>query len=350
MSGTSEQESGDWYEIRIQGRLDHRWAAWLDGLDLSQAEDGSTLLRGRVPDQAALHGLLNKLRDINLPLLSVTQVEPDSATTNLPGTTRTDRHRPKDNTMTTTPRLSSRTAGRLPADELRRSASIVGWLFILTYVTSIAAKIGFYPPLFAGDYITGPGQDSRVLWGAFSEAILIIANIGTATAMYTVMKRRHPNLAISYVAARITECVFIGVGILSVLTIVTLRKDYSGTEGADSAALATVGDALVALQEWTFAVGPGFVVGVGNGLILGYMMYRTALVPRRLAMLGLIGGPLIILSGAAAMLGIVEVGSAWQTVPAIPEFFWELGFGIYLVVRGFNPAALASPGRTVESR
>jgi hypothetical protein len=236
----------------------------------------------------------------------------------------------------TQPRV--RDVERAPMPSLRRTASIVGWLFVITYVTSIAAKIALYPPLFEGDYIRGPGQDSRVLWGAFFEAILIIANIGTATAMYTIIRRQHPNLAISYVAARIMECVFIGVGILSVLTIVSLRQDYSATGDSAAAGLPVVGDALVALQEWTFAVGPGFVVGVGNGLILGYIMYRTGLVPRRLASLGLIGGPLIILSGGAAMTGIIEAGSIWQTLPAAPEFFWELGLGLYLIVKGFRPA------------
>jgi hypothetical protein len=220
-------------------------------------------------------------------------------------------------------------------DQLRRTATIVGWLFIVTYVTSITAKVALYPPLFDGDYITGPGQDTRVLWGAFAEAILIIANIGTATAIYTAIKRQHPNLALSFVAARTMESVFIAVGILSVLTVVTMRQDYAGA--GDTAGLTAVGDAFVALQEWTFCLGPGFTVGVGNGLVLGYIMYRTGLVPRRLAMLGLIGGPLIILSGSAAMMGFIELDGTWQTLAAIPEFFWELGFGLYLIVKGFKP-------------
>ena len=250
--------------------------------------------------------------------------------------------------MTTMQRTPSRGAGRVPMDPLRRTAAIVGWLFVITYVTSIASKIALYPPLFEGNYITGPGQDTRVLWGAFSEVILIIAGIGTATAMYTVIKRQHPNLAISYVAARIMECVFIGVGVLSVLTLVTLRQDYAGTDGAAAAGLTAVGDALAVLQEWTFALGPSFVVGVGNGCILGYIMYRSGLVPRRLAMLGLIGGPLIILSGSAAMLGLIELDGTWQILSAIPEFFWELGLGIYLIAKGFKPTP--STAGMVDSR
>ena len=89
-----------------------------------------------------------------------------------------------------------------------------------------------------------------------------------------------------------------------------MRQDFSGAASGDDAALATVGHALVTLQEWTFNLGPGFVVGVGNGLMLGYMMYKTGLVPRGMAMLGLIGGPLIVLSGTAVMFGVIEAGSA----------------------------------------
>ena len=240
-------------------------------------------------------------------------------------------------------------AGRTPADTMRRTATIVGWLFVLTYVTSITAKVALYPPLFDGNYITGPGQDTRVLWGAFSEAILIIASIGTATAMYTVIKQRHPNLAVSFIAARIMESVFIGVGILSVLTVVTLRQDYASTDGASSAGLSAVGDAFLAMQQWTFNLGPAFVVGVGNGVILGFIMYRTGLVPRRLAVLGLVGGPLIIATGSAAVLGLIEPGGAVQQLSAAPEFFWELGLGIYLIVKGFKtPVRQGETAGTVQ--
>jgi hypothetical protein len=242
--------------------------------------------------------------------------------------------------MTTIERTTLR-HGQSDTNPTRRAATIVGWLFVVTYVTSIAAKIGFYPPLFDGNYVTGPGQDSRVLWGAFSEAVLIVANIGTATAMYTVIKQRHPNLAISFVTARVMESVFIGVGILAVLTLVTLRQDYAAAGEQSAAGLAAVGDAFVALQEWTFNLGPAFVVGVGNGCILGWIMYRSGLVPRRLAILGLIGGPLIIASGSAAVLGLIEPDGAAQNLSAIPEFFWELGLGIYLIVKGFQTPASA---------
>ena len=251
---------------------------------------------------------------------------------------------------TTTQRILARTA-RTQTDPTRRAATIVGWLFVLTYVTSIIPKVALYPPLFEGNYITGPGQDTRVLWGAFSEAVLIIANIGTATALYRVVKRRYPGLALSFVAARIMESVFIGVGILCVLTVVTLRRDYAGADAASAAGLSAVGDAFLSMQQWTFNLGPGFVVGVGNGLILGFMMYRTGLVPRRFAVLGLVGGSFIVATGSAAVLGLIEPGGAVQQLSAAPEFIWELGLGIYLIVKGFKtPVQDVGTAGTVQPR
>ena len=246
--------------------------------------------------------------------------------------------------MTTTarPTPAAPTApGRM--DFLRRTALVVGVLFIITYITSIAAKVAFYLPVFEqAEYVVGAGADTRVLWGAFAEVILILANIGTAVAIFPVLKRQHEGLALGFVTARVMESVFIAVGILSILTLVTLRQDLGGAGGADSAALSTVGHALEALHDWTFQLGPGFVVGVGNGLILGYLMYRSGLVPRGMAWMGLVGGPLICLSGTAVLFGVIEAGSAWQLLATVPEFFWELSLGIYLIAKGFRPSPVTA--------
>jgi hypothetical protein len=127
-------------------------------------------------------------------------------------------------------------------------------------------------------------------------------------------------------------------GILALLAIVTLRQDIAGD--ADPATLDALGRALVAIKDWTFLLGPGFVVGVGNGLMLGYLMYRSGLVPRQMAMLGLIGGPLICLSGIAVLFDVIEQGSVAQGIATIPEFLWELSLGIYLAVKGFKPSPI----------
>jgi hypothetical protein len=79
-AATDDPQKPGWYEIRLQGRLEARWAAWFDGLSLSHESDGTTVIRGPVGDQAALHGLLTKVRDLGLPLIAVTQVDPTSET------------------------------------------------------------------------------------------------------------------------------------------------------------------------------------------------------------------------------------------------------------------------------
>jgi Domain of unknown function (DUF4386) len=219
-------------------------------------------------------------------------------------------------------------------------ARVFGVLFLITFITSIPAFFFYVPVLDDPRYIVGAGADISVQWGAFLELLLIIANIGTAVVLYPVVKRVNEILALGYVTARIVECVFIAIGILSLLTVVTLRQEAAG---ADGGSLVAVGESLVALHNWTRQLGPGFVVGVGNGLILGYLMYRSELVPRGMAVLGLIGGPLIIVTGVAVLLGVLEEGGVWQ-VAVIPEFFWELLLGIWPIVRGFNPSALARLG------
>jgi hypothetical protein len=212
-------------------------------------------------------------------------------------------------------------------------------LYLITFITAIPPFVYFYAPVLDDPrYIVGAGADTRVSLGAFLEVILIIANIGTAVVLWPVLKRVNEILALGFVTARVMECVFIAVGILSLLTIVTLRQ---GAAGADAASLLTVGKSLVALHDWTFLLGPGFMVGVGNGLILGYLMYTSALVPRGMAVLGLIGGSLIIASGVGVLFGVIEARGVVQSIATIPEALWELLLGIWPIVRGFNPSAIA---------
>jgi hypothetical protein len=218
------------------------------------------------------------------------------------------------------------------------AARICGVLFLITYATSIPALLLFDPVLDDPGYITGTGSETRILLAAFLEVLLVIANIGTAVVLFPVLKRQSETLALGYVTARIVECTFIAVGFLSLLAIVTVRQDVAGD--LDPATLEAVGRSLVAIKDWTFLLGPGFVVGVGNGLILGYLFYRSGLVPRRMAMLGLIGGPLIVLSGIAVFFDVIEQGSAAQGIATIPEFLWELSLGIYLTVKGFKRAPI----------
>ncbi len=225
----------------------------------------------------------------------------------------------------------------------RKVARITGWLFIVTFVAGIPPALMLYTSVLDHhNYVLGAGADSRIAVGALLEMILIVANIGTAVVLFPILKRQNETLSLAYVTCRVMESVFIAVGLLSLMAIVTLRQDVGAT-GGDSLVIA--GRSLVAVHDWTFLLGPGWVVGVGNGLILGYLMFRSGLVPRRMAMLGLIGGPLIILSGTLVLFNVIEPGSSVQVIATIPEFFWELSLGIYLIVKGFKSSSplLAMP-------
>lgn len=219
-------------------------------------------------------------------------------------------------------------------------ARLTGLFFLLTYATSIPPVLTFYVPALSDRaFVLGGGMDMGVSWGAILELLLIAANIATALTLYPVLRRRFPVLGLGYVSARLVESAFIAFGIVAVLALNTLRMNAGD---ADPAALTAVGQALVALHDWTFKMGPGVVVGVGNGIILGYMMWRTRLVPRFLSILGLIGGPALLASSTAVMLGYIEIGSTLQGLGVAPEFLWELLLGIWLLVRGFNPSSVAA--------
>jgi len=222
----------------------------------------------------------------------------------------------------------------------RKTALVAGVFFIITFVTSIPALLLYNPVLKHTGYIVGAGADKRIFLGALLEVLLIIANIGTAVVLFPILKRVNETLALGYVAARLVESAFIAVGILSVLSVVTLRQDIGGANAANAASLHIVARSLVAIHDWSFLLGPGFIVGVGNGLLLVYLMYRSGLVPRRMAMLGLVGGPLVCASGIAVLFGALGKGSAGQGIATVPEFAWELSLGIYLIVKGFKPSSV----------
>jgi hypothetical protein len=228
-------------------------------------------------------------------------------------------------------------------DATRKTALVTGVLFVITYVTSIPAQLVLYTPVLKdANYIAGAGAgaDAGVALGALLELLLIIANVGTAVMLFPILKRQSEGLALGYVGARLVESTFIAIGIVSLLAIVTLRQEFAGAAGGDASSFVIVGKALVAIHDWTFLLGPGFVVGVGNGLILGYLMFRSGLVPRGMAVLGLVGGPLICASGIAVLLDVFKPGSGPQIIATVPEFFWELALGIYLIVNGFKPSPL----------
>jgi len=220
----------------------------------------------------------------------------------------------------------------------QRRARVFGVLYLITFVTSIPALLLYEPALrHPVAFVAGSGNVNKIYLGALLELLLIIANIGTAVVIVPIMRRQFEGLAIGYVTARIFECTFILAGIVAMLGLATLQQETAG------AAEGTVAYTLAAIKDWTFTLGGGgWVVGWGNGLILGYMMYRTGLVPRRVAWLGLIGGPLLIATGTAIIISGNHPSSTLrglQGIATIPEFLWELFLGLYCTFKGFRPSS-----------
>ena len=220
--------------------------------------------------------------------------------------------------------------------DVRRLSKTFGFLFLGTWVTAIAGRMLLDPVFGDARYILGDGVGAGVYLGAVFEFGVIATNIATAVVLYPLARRYSETGAIGYVTARVLESAFILVGLLSLLTIVTLRQDV----GADSASLMTTGRALTATYDWSFLFGPGLMAGVGNGLIVGYIMYRSGLMPRRLAVIGLAGGSIHIVGFLGVLFGVFEAGSAGQFLFTITEMVWEATLPIYAIWRGFRATSV----------
>ena len=223
----------------------------------------------------------------------------------------------------------------------RTTAVVAGVFFI---VAAVAAIIGFAlegPVLNDPRYIVGSGSDARVILGGFFEVILALSVIGTSVTLFPIVKRQNEAIALGYVAGRVVEGLVIVVGIISLLTVVRLRQEFAGAAGAEAASLVNIGKSLVALHDWTFLFGPNLALGV-NTLMLAYLMYRSRLVPRVIALLGLVGGPLIFVSGTAVLFGLYGQWSAWGSIAAIPVFAWEMSLAVWMIVKGFKPSLIAA--------
>jgi len=222
----------------------------------------------------------------------------------------------------------------------RPTAVVAGVFFIVAAVASIIG-LGLYGPVLNNpNYIVAvPGNDVSVFAGAFLEVITVIAVIGTAVTLFPIVKRQNEGIALGYIAGRVVEGVIIAVGILSLLTVVTLRQHFAGATGINAASLIVVGKGLVTLKNWTFLFGPNFALGV-NTSMLAYLMYRSQLVPRWIAIIGLIGGPLIFASAVAVLFGFYQQVSLWGAVTALPVFAWEMCLAVWLIVKGFKPSPL----------
>jgi Domain of unknown function (DUF4386) len=229
-------------------------------------------------------------------------------------------------------------------DPMRKIALAGGVLYLITFAASLPqlklfAKIVDNPEA----YITGRGSNAAVLWGSWLEVITAIAGVGTAVVLYPVTRRVSKTAAIGFVTSRVVESALILVGVVSLLTVVTLRGDLAGATGARADALRVTGHALVEMRQWTFLVGPGLIAGI-NGLFLAYVMYRSRLVPRIIPTVGLIGAPLILVSATGTIFGLWDQLSSTGAALGLPIAAWEFSLGVWLTFKGFRPTALTCLG------
>jgi hypothetical protein len=235
--------------------------------------------------------------------------------------------------MATTARTSatnSTTTKRAPMTSLRKTALVAGAFYLLTFVS--IPTLALYDHVHDANYIVSAGSDTPVIIGGILEIIVALAGIGTAVALYPVVKRQNEGVALGFVGSRTLEAATIFAGVASLLTIVALRRDSAGAD-----ALAT-GKALVAFYDSMFLVGQSFIPAV-NALLLGSLLYRSRLVPRVLPVVGFIGAALLVTSDAAIVFDVYDRTASMAALAAFPIALWEFSLGVWLVVKGFNPSS-----------
>ncbi|MDQ0079334.1 DUF4386 domain-containing protein [Arthrobacter oryzae] len=222
---------------------------------------------------------------------------------------------------------------KVPLVSHRKTSLAAGTFYLLTFVS--------IPTLFLCDrvqtdagFITGPGPDTLVVVGGLLEVIVALACIGTGVALYPVVKRQNEGVALGFVGARILEAGAIFAGVAVLKSIVTLRQARAGEE-----ALIT-GQALLAQHARTTLLGQSLIPAF-NALLLGSLMYKSRLLPRALPVFGLIGAPLLIAGAVGMLFGLWGPVSPLAGFGALFLAIWEFGMGIWLVLRGFNPDAVA---------
>jgi hypothetical protein len=227
-------------------------------------------------------------------------------------------------------------AERAPMTSLRKTALVAGVFYLITFI-SIPTLALYGPVKNHRDFILDPGSTNGVLLGGLLEVIVALAGIGTAVTLYPVVKRQNEGAALGFVAARLLEASMIFVGVISLLSVVTLR--HAGASGVDAAALVTTGASHVAIYKWAFLLGQSLMPGI-NALLLGSLMYRSRLVPRVIPLIGLIGAPLLICTVIATLLGGLKLGS--PELAALPVAAWELSLGVWLIVKGFRSSPVTA--------
>ncbi len=229
----------------------------------------------------------------------------------------------------------------------RKISLVAGIFFLLTFV-HVAILPLYDEVLTDANFILGAGDDTPVRLGAIFDLMAAVFGGATGVILFQVLRRQNTAVALGYVAVRTFESVMIVVGTLCLLAIVTLRDDLGGATGAEATNLSAIGSALVAVRDWTFFFGPGLCAGLGNGLLLGFLMLRSGLVPRNMALLGVIGGPLSLVGLTGVLFGQWEQTGETQFLFTLGEIAWELSLSFYLIIKGFRPSPILADEAGIE--
>ncbi len=225
-------------------------------------------------------------------------------------------------------------------DPTRNHARAAGIFYLLTFASSIPALILIGPILNDTGYVTSAGHDTRVIWGCLLDAVNALTAVGSAVAVYSVVKRQNGSMALGFVTSRLVEAAVVMIGVVSLLAVVTMRQDFAGS-GADAASVTVTANALVDVRNWTFLFGPG-LMPVLNAVLFGTLLYRSHLVPRIIPAVGLIGAPLLFTAFTANLFGAFDQVSAASFLLTLPIAAWELSVGIWMTFKGFRPEAVAA--------
>ena len=222
----------------------------------------------------------------------------------------------------------------------RKSAVIIGVLFITATVFSILGTLVFIGPILdVSDYLTNVyANENQVLVGVLLELIAAGAVAGTAIALFPIFRKHNEALALGYVSGRTIEAVFIIVSAIGALLLLTLGRGYAAGS-PDASNFQILGTLLLAERDWNFLVGPNIIFSL-NALMVSYLLYQSRLVPRFISVWGLIGTPLILALGLLVMFGLPRF-SPVSILLALPIALFEMVLAVWLIVKGFNPAAIA---------
>jgi hypothetical protein len=227
------------------------------------------------------------------------------------------------------------TTQRASTDPTRKTALVAGILYLITYAASIPAALLLTNALSDPNYILGAGADGQVRLAALLDIVNGLTAIGTAVALYSVVKRQHEGLAIGFVASRLFEAAILFIGVVSVVSIAALRE--TAATAPDPAGLAAAGTALVSQYKVAFVLGTA--IPALNAFLLGSLLFQSRLVPRAIPALGLIGAVSFGVWNVGYVLGVTEPGTPWHGISVAPIFLWELLVGLWMTFKGFNRTA-----------